>query len=323
MKKIFKAGGITIILGVIIAIVGAVFNGVRAVEFVNLKPQIVQKGKKITKNYSATDFTTIKFDNNNADGSAYDVEIKQGSGYKVTYTGNSKYEPKVSVSNDSLTITPSKRNHSTVGFYYTNYESRVGKITITVPENVKLDKLSLEGFVRSLVLSDLNITELTSDKHTYADAATFKNLTVDQLELNLGVGDELFIKDSKLSNGTLDFSGDLRVSGGELTDIAITSNQDGDVDFLNGTTITNGSVKLTDADFTANGVTFHGKYEVTNKDGDNNVSNVTVQGYRIVTTDGTNTLFDQVQNNGGTLEQNTDQADVLTLTNTDGDNTVK
>ena len=38
---------------------------------------------------------------------------------------------------------------------------------------------------------------------------------------------------------------------------------------------------------------------------------------------GKNTLHDQQQTNGGTLEENTDQADVLTLDNQTGENTVK
>ena len=51
--------------------------------------------------------------------------------------------------------------------------------------------------------------------------------------------------------------------------------------------------------------------------------NATVQGYRLTNKHGKNNLHDQQQTNGGTLEENADQADVLTLSSRTGENTVK
>ena len=52
MKKIFKAGWVILALGAVLAIVGAAFNGVKAVEFNGFKVQTVKKDTAITKTYA-------------------------------------------------------------------------------------------------------------------------------------------------------------------------------------------------------------------------------------------------------------------------------
>lgn len=233
----------------------------------------------------------------------------------------------------------------TVGFDFTNHRTKIdSKLVITVPENVKLSTLKVEGIYNNLDLEKLNVGMLELDLN-HTKKLELNEVTAERTDVDTGI-DAGQIINSKLNNGELEFTAaadlDLVVSGGELNNIKVKTEGQGRVYYKDGLVINGGSTQLADikygyeyaddesevdadssSDLNADTITVKGKYEIKNVAGAICVGNVTVQGYRLTNKHGKNTLHDQQQTNGGTLEENADQADVLTLDNQTGENTVK
>ena len=175
-------------------------------------------------------------------------------------------------------------------------------------------------------------------------------VTTERTDIDMNT-DEVTLTNSKLNNGelSLDRVADLVVSGGELTNINVKVDSEGRVYYKDGLVLNGGGTQLADevygyasdddndadndsdyvdnsepsADLDADTITIKGKYEIKNNTGVTRIMNATVQGYRLTNKHGKNNLHDQQQTNGGTLEENADQADVLTLSSRTGENTVK
>lgn len=345
MKKTFKFGWLILAIGAVIAIVGAVFHGVKAVEFDGLKVQTVKKDRDIQKTYAKKEFDQIKIESGSGYFAPIDLDIRQGSDYSVSYSGSSRYEPKISYQNGTLKIIRGLDTHNTVSLDLTDYRTKIdSKLVITVPENVKLSTLKVEGIYDNINLEKLNVAMLDLDlDHT--KKFELNEVTAERTEVDTGI-DAGQIINSKLNNGELEFTAaadlDLVVSGGELNNIKVKTEGQGRVCYKDGLVVNGGSTQLADieygyeyaddesevdadlsSDLDADTITVKGKYEIKNVAGAIRVGNVTVQGYRLTNKHGKNTLHDQQQTNGGTLEENTDQADVLTLDNQTGENTVK
>ena len=345
MKKTFKFGWLILAIGAVIAIVGAVFHGVKAVEFDGLKVQTVKKDRDIQKTYAKKEFDQIKIESGSGYFAPIDLDIRQGSDYSVSYSGSSRYEPKISYQNGTLKIIRGLDTHNTVSLDLTDYRTKIdSKLVITVPENVKLSTLKVEGIYDNINLEKLNVAMLDLDlDHT--KKFELNEVTAERTEVDTGI-DAGQIINSKLNNGELEFTAaadlDLVVSGGELNNIKVKTEGQGRVYYKDGLVVNGGSTQLADneygyeyaddesevdadssSDLDADTITVKGKYEIKNVAGAIRVGNVTVQGYRLTNKHGKNTLHDQQQTNGGTLEENTDQADVLTLDNQTGENPVK
>ena len=345
MKKTFKFGWLILAIGAVIAIVGAVFHGVKAVEFDGLKVQTVKKDRDIQKTYAKKEFDQIKIESGSGYFAPIDLDIRQGSDYSVSYSGSSRFEPKISYQNGTLKIIGGRNISGTVGFDFTNHRTKIdSKLVITVPENVKLSTLKVEGIYNNLDLEKLNVGMLELDLN-HTKKLELNEVTAERTDVDTGI-DAGQIINSKLNNGELEFTAaadlDLVVSGGELNNIKVKTEGQGRVYYKDGLVINGGSTQLADikygyeyaddesevdadssSDLNADTITVKGKYEIKNVAGAICVGNVTVQGYRLTNKHGKNTLHDQQQANGGTLEENADQADVLTLDNQTGENTVK
>ena len=321
MKKTFKFGWLILAIGAVIAIVGAVFHGVKAVEFDGLKVQVAKK-----------EFDRIEIENGSGYFAPVDLDIRQGSDYSVSYSGSSRFEPKISYQNGTLKIIRGRNISGTVSFDFTDHHTKVdSKLVITVPENVKLSTLKVEGIYNNLDLEKLNVGMLELDLN-HTKKLELNEVTAERTDVDTGI-DAGQIINSKLNNGKLEFTTeadlDLVVSGGELNNIKVKTEGRGRVYYKDGLVLNDESdsedVDDTEPspDLDADTITVKGKYEIKNTNGAIRVGNVTVQGYRLTNKHGKNTLHDQQQTNGGTLEENADQADVLTLDNQTGENTVK
>lgn len=349
MKKTFKFGWLILAIGAVIAIVGAVFHGVKAVEFDGLKVQAVKKDRDIQKTYAKKEFDRIEIENGSGYFAPVDLDIRQGSDYSVSYSGSSRFEPKISYQNGTLKIIRGRNISGTVSFDFTDYRTKIdSKLVITVPENVKLSTLKVEGIYNNLDLEKLNVGMLELDLN-HTKKLELNEVTAERTDVDTGI-DAGQIINSKLNNGKLEFTAeadlDLVVSGGELNNIKVKTEGRGRVYYKDGLVLNGGSTQLADIeygyeysddesdsedvddtepspDLDADTITVKGKYEIKNTNGAIRVGNVTVQGYRLTNKHGKNTLHDQQQTNGGTLEENADQADVLTLDNQTGENTIK
>lgn len=332
MKKTFKFGWLILAIGAVIAIVGAVFHGVKAVEFDGLKVQTVKKDRDIQKTYAKKEFDRIEIENGSGYFAPVDLDIRQGSDYSVSYSGSSRFEPKISYQNGTLKIIRGRDTRGTVSFDFTDYRTKIdSKLVITVPENVKLSTLKVEGIYDNLDLEKLNVGMLELDLN-HTKKLELNEVTAERTDVDTGI-DAGQIINSKLNNG-------------ELNNIKVKTEGRGRVYYKDGLVLNGGSTQLADIeygyeysddesdsedvddteqspDLDADTITVKGKYEIKNANGAIRVGNVTVQGYRLTNKHGKNTLHDQQQTNGGTLEENADQADVLTLDNQTGENTVK
>lgn len=349
MKKIFKAGWVILALGVVLAIVGAAFNGVKAVEFNGFKVQTVKKDTAITKTYAKKEFERIEFVNGSGYFVPMELEIRQGQDYSVSYSGSSRFEPKIDYQNGTLKIVRGQEMHG-FSFDLNNYQSKIdSKLIITVPENVKLSFVKVNGNYDNVKLEKLNIATLELEADS-SEKLSLNEVTTERTDIDVNT-DEVTITNSKLNNGelSLDRVADLVVSGGELTNINVKVDSEGRVYYKDGLVLNGGGTQLADevygyesdddndadndsdyaddlepsADLDADTITIKGKYEIKNNSGATRIMNATVQGYRLTNKHGENNLHDQQQTNGGTLEENADQADVLTLSSQTGENTVK
>lgn len=349
MKKIFKAGWVILALGAVLAIVGAAFNGVKAVEFNGFKVQTVKKDTAITKTYAKKEFERIEFVNGSGYFVPMELEIRQGQDYSVSYSGSSRFEPKIDYQNGTLKVARGQEMHG-FSFDFNDYRSKIdSKLIITVPENVKLSFVKVNGNYDNIKLEKLNIATLELEANS-SEKLSLNEVTTERTDIDMNT-DEVTITNSKLNNGelSLDRVADLIVSGGELTNINVKVDSEGRVYYKDGLVLNGGGTQLADevygyasdddndadndsdyvdnsepsADLYADTITIKGKYEIKNNDGATRIMNATVQGYRLTNKHGKNNLHDQQQTNGGTLEENADQADVLTLSSRTGENTVK
>ena len=233
-------------------------------------------------------------------------------------------------------------------FDLNNYQSKIdSKLIITVPENVKLSFVKVNGNYDNIKLEKLNIATLELEANS-SEKLSLNEVTTERTDIDMNT-DEVTLTNSKLNNGELSLVADLVVSGGELTNINVKVDSEGRVYYKDGLVLNGGGTQLADevygyesdddndadndsdyvdnsepsADLDADTITIKGKYEIKNNTGVTRIMNATVQGYRLTNKHGKNNLHDQQQTNGETLEENADQADVLTLSSRTGENTVK
>lgn len=350
MKKTFKFGLVILVLGAVLAIVGAVSNGIKPVEFNGFKVQTVKKDTRTKKEYAKKEFNRIEIENEEGDVLPLSVEIKQGKDYSVAYQGSSRFEPKLNYQNGTLKISRGSELSKTVSFDFTDYRSKIdSSLVITVPENVKLATLKVDGAFNTLRLEKLNIATLELDPR-HSERVELTEVTTERTDVEMESVTGVHITNSKLNNGDLEFNDlldfELVVAGGEFNNLKVRTDGHGKVYYKDGLVLNGGMTQLGDveygivvgdndaeaeheaqsdgsADLFANTITVKGKYEIKNNHGLTQIENATVQGYRLTNKHGKNTLREQQQTNGGTLEEGTDQADVLILTNETGENIIK
>lgn len=302
MKKTIVSGLIITVIGAIMLALGIGMHGQRAVVFNGLTPHVVSTTKTTkTKTYAQAD--QIK-----ADVSNMNVVVKQGKTFTVKYAGKKANQPTIQKQGKTVIIKSKKQEHS-FSFNGFSFSSNVDydyhgmakdKLTITVPENVDLKKLTLQ-------VNNASHVSLTSVKVDQADFrlndtdTAFDGVTINSGQLKL-VDNDLVVNNSTLTKTLIQASdSDIAMNSTNL-DAGNTNTHDGDVHF-SAVAIANG-------------------YSITAKDGDVESLNTKADGYSTSANDGDNRLFSQSDNNGGTLTQNETAANRLQVAVSDGDVTV-
>ena len=189
-----------------------------------------------------------------------------------------------------------------------NYQSKIdSKLIITVPENVKLSFVKVNGNYDNIKLEKLNIATLELEANS-SEKLSLNEVTTERTDIDMNT-DEVTLTNSKLNNGelSLDRVADLVVSGGELTNINVKVDSEGRVYYKDGLVLNGGGTQLADevygyasdddndadndsdyvdnsepsADLDADTITIKGKYEIKNNTGVTRIMNATVQGYRL------------------------------------------
>lgn len=183
---------------------------------------------------------------------------------------------------------------------------------VTIKHGVKY-RVSYRGLVR-------NRPTVAVNNHT---------LTVKQSSSGNGVfgihangGDHLVITiphDAQLTGGKITGgSGNLSVDGVDLTNMAIDV-YGGEVS-LTDLTVQGGQTDLGSGNFTARGLRVNGHYRVKNESGDNDVDASAIDGYRLHTASGENTVNGQDKDDQSTVTEGMDAANTLELITESGDN---
>lgn len=328
MKKVLKFGVVIFVIGTFMAIIGAAFHGIKAIEFNGLHVRIAKEAKTIRKTYTSKEFSSLEVIS--PDFLPAKVKISQGDDYSVSYHGNALYEPKLRYQEGKLSINQSYADSYGRIDLTGNYPTSYGELTITVPKDKTLSELTVNGQGLDMFINDIKTDKLVLDVNT-AEDVSLTNVEAKKTDLTLD-SDGVSLNNTHLADGSLSITdGDLKVTRGELTNITVHSVGEGDVTYNDGLILNGGSTHLEpeeddddeNGDLSATRVTVQGKYEMESVNGEIWVTNANAQGYRLTSTKGKNTLFERSQRNGGTLEENSDQTDVLNITNHLGDNTVK
>ena len=137
-----------------------------------------------------------------------------------------------------------------------------------------------------------------------------------------GANDRLVIivpHDATINGGTVKLgSGNLAVDGVDLTntDLVVAS---GDVN-LSQLTVNSGQARLNSGDFTAHELRVQGHYRVRNDSGDNEAHVTAVDGYRLQTSSGDNTVNGHDYDDQDAVEENMTAVNTLELVTQSGDN---
>ena len=125
------------------------------------------------------------------------ITIKKGDSYTVSYDGDKKLEPKVEYDESEGTLSI-RQSSSIKRVANMNFHS---ELTMTIPEGVTLEKMSLEADLGNVIVSDLTCKEMDLD----LDLGNFegRRVTVEELEVDADLGNvELYessLKDVKVN----------------------------------------------------------------------------------------------------------------------------
>lgn len=119
------------------------------------------------------------FENISINASALQIKIKTGNKYDVSYSGSDKYMPTAEIDGSTLNITQSDVN------YLHNGSS--AKLTITLPEDLSLNDVTIYTDVADVELSSLNIDTLTLQ--TNVGDIDIKSCTIRAAGITSDVGD--------------------------------------------------------------------------------------------------------------------------------------
>lgn len=285
MKKALSIGGVLVIIGAIIAAVGF-FSHRQPFHPVSEPEQVLTK---------KTTLTTKRFNRVKVTAASANVSLKQGDHFTAKYYGTRHPAIKATVKDGQLNIT---QTHITkakqVHFFDTD-----DRIVITVPRGTNLDDLTVS------VNDDLRIENV--------------NLANTDISTN---GGDITVNNSKIKSGRLtNDDGDIDIANSKLSATRLNS-ESGDID-LSRVTVNGGKSHLSSGDFTANKLTVQGIYRVNNQAGDIDVKTSNHPGAILTNSNGDNELGRQENDDGGTLQRDTDNPNLIHLTNDSGDNSLR
>ncbi|MDF7637917.1 DUF4097 family beta strand repeat-containing protein [Lactobacillus sp. ESL0791] len=202
MKNFYRAGAITLIIGLILLIVGELSNGLQPITGNSLSELHVYKehpkpDKKVeepdipSRTYKAkvAAFTQVKATTNEAN-----IHIASGKKYQVEITDNKKMALKAKTVNDTLIITQKS------GTRWLNRDSEIN-INITVPSAITLSKISLQTDAGDFSLSNLTTNQLELINNAgQGELSNIKANEKTMLKFNSG---DLTIIDTHLINGSI------------------------------------------------------------------------------------------------------------------------
>lgn len=284
MKRAFQIGGGLVIIGLIMAAIGF---------FSHRQPfnPLTNPGQN-----TRTTLTTKKFNRVKVTAASADVVVKQGEGYAVKYYGTRHPAIKAQVKGNQLTVTQTHITKSKHVHFFNDSDDRV---VITVPKGVKLANLTVAAN------SDLTVNDL--------------NLASAKLTAN---GGDVTVNDSKINGGQLTTdSGDLTINRSKLTGTEVKTDS-GDIELAR-VTVNGGKATLTSGDLDADRVTVNGHYRVNNQSGDSEVHTTNHPGAILTSDNGDSELGHHRNEDGGTIQRDTANPNLIHLVNQSGDNLVK
>ncbi|QYH52114.1 DUF4097 family beta strand repeat-containing protein [Liquorilactobacillus hordei] len=313
MKKTIIIGFFIMVIGLLLTGYGYIKNGAKPLYIDGWKPKVatrIEKKQILSKN--------VSFDKINVNDTINDIVITRGSHFQISYQGNKKYLPTVSISNGILNIQQKKSlsNYISISGSVENSE----RVIITVPKTATLQDIGV-----TITEGDLSIQNIKTQKISVDDTdgdISIGNLTAGELKIDNEDGDVDVTAQSQITNGTFSLvDGDLTAHESSFTNVKMT-NSDGDISLYD-STINGGELKLTDGDFEGTKIGITGELNVVNNDGDNSISllNDSGIGYSMSNEDGDNTLFGKGVKSRVSSRSN--QANQIKLINISGDNEIK
>ncbi|QZN93059.1 DUF4097 domain-containing protein [Limosilactobacillus panis] len=285
MKKALSIGGILVIIGAIMVAVG----------FFSHPQPFHPFDEEIFNHVNKQTLTKQHFDRVKVTAASADVKVRQGDHYGAYYYGKKHAALQTTVKDGQLIVsqtTAVKTKHFSVSWS----DDSNDQIVITVPKNKQVRDLTIKG----------------------NDDVTLKDTRFARVHVKTHGGD-VTVNNSKIKGGTIDSaSGDIRSANSRLTATKLNS-ASGDTDLYK-VTVNGGQADLSSGDFTARKLTVNGHYLVNNQDGDNEAHALNDPGVILTSDDGNVSLGHQEKDDGGTLERNTDNPNLIRMITQDGDN---
>lgn len=283
-RKAVKAALSLIAVGTVLLVIGYLFGGFKAIYGNSSGINIYDSKNTITERNSLDAFQNIKINVEKAN-----VEIESGDKFEIeTMYNKSLTDVSYNVSNDTLNITASSKNHISfnIGFFDNNMSINENtKIKIYIPNESMLSELESQVDYGDMKLLNLNFKK--SDILCNFGDIELKNINCTNMNINDESGDITFdnvtgsemittseygnIEASNLNteNFTCDLkSGDLNLNNLK-TDNGIISNEYGDIE---GTAITSNGLIITSScgEIDINGE-LKGKNTIDSKFGDTKI----------------------------------------------------
>lgn len=270
--NIKKAIAVCVAFGCIIA--GSILTYSAYTRGASTKFRISYKDKTVDTDVEKNSKENYDIDSNeineiNVNSKYCDLEVKEGESYSVTYEGDTKYKPDVTIKDGVIDILQDKISKEN-GRFNINFNINFGvmtldktgltfgiipktaKIIITVPYGEKINCIECESDYGDISVSDVEVKNIDITSN-YGDLR-FKNLKCDELETKQDFGDVKF-------DGSLIGNIDIESSYGDI-DFDI----DGDEDDYNMDITTKcGDVDINDEEYEKKNV-------VINNDGNNNIT---------------------------------------------------
>lgn len=261
MKKMLVVGTWLLAAGVILTGIGLGTGG-KLSYAVNL-----EEGKAYVldrQNYIEKDMEVETFDTLLVNVDAVDVQIKQGSDYRVSYYAGEWEEPLVEVKDKTLSITKDSKNQHYISFWDFQVDisgKKSEKIVITVPADADLKSLTVTDDYGRVSMADLNVETYKIDSKS--GDVTIENVLFEKGAVNADYGsvDMRELKGSECSM-TME-SGDAGLKDVELKTLTVMLKY-GDAELTNvhadavDFTDESGSIKF--AEITGNSINVHAKY---------------------------------------------------------------
>lgn len=284
MKKALTLGGILVAIGTLITIIGF---------FSHHQPFDPFSRATVTQTHRQT-LSKKHFNRVKVTAATAEITVKEGAHYRVQYAGQKPAAVKAQVKDGQLTVTQTPSVRAKHPHFI--WSRGTDRITITVPRGSQLKGLTIKSN------DDIDLHQL--------------HLASGMVKTTAG---DLTVNKCRLAGSSLTSdSGDIEVTNSQLTGTRVT-NTSGDIDF-DRVMVKGGKADIDSGDFSAHGLTVNGHYLVNNQSGDNEVDTSNQPGAILTSDSGDNELGNREQDEGGKLEHDLNNPDLIRLITQSGDN---